>query len=150
MTGELCRVTEEVIDAAALVAEVVSPHDGAALLFLGVVRDHNDGRDVTHLEYDAYIEMAERMLETIVAEARARWDTGEIRVVHRVGRLEIGEASVAIAVASPHRDEAYQASRYVIEELKKRAPIWKREGYVESDSTWLGGIEPASGRTIDA
>ena len=138
-----CRVVAEPIDGCALLAETVSPRDGAALLFLGVVRNHNEGQDVAGLEYEAYTEMAASVLEAVVAEACERWDTGEIRVVHRIGSLRIGEASVAIAVASPHRDAAYQASRYIIEELKKRAPIWKREGYVAGEKAWLGGWEPA-------
>lgn len=136
------RVTREPIDAAALLASCAAPSDGAVLLFVGVVRDHNEGREVGHLEYEAFAPMAERVLDQIVAEARARWDTGTLAVVHRVGRLEIGEASVAIAVASPHRGDAYEASRYVIEELKKRAPVWKREGYLDGESEWLGGATP--------
>ena len=139
-----CRVVTDPIDGCALLAETISPRDGAALLFLGVVRNHNEGQEVAGLEYEAYVEMAESTLETIVAEARERWDTGDIRVVHRVGALRIGEASVAIVVASPHRDAAYTASRYIIEELKQRAPIWKREGYVAGEKSWLGGWEPAA------
>lgn len=142
-----CRIIRDPIDAAALLARSTAPSDGAALLFLGVVREQNEGRAVSHLEYEAYAPMAERVLGEIVAEARARWETGEIAVVHRVGRLEIGEASVAIVVAAPHRGDAYEASRYVIEQLKQRVPIWKREGYLEGDSEWLGGHwpEPAAG-----
>jgi molybdopterin synthase catalytic subunit len=138
-----CRVVAEPIQVETLLDGLASSGDGAALLFVGVVRDHNEGLPVTHLEYDAYREMAERTLATIAEEAKQRWGTGEIRVVHRVGRLEIGETSVAIAVASAHRDAAYSASRYVIEELKRRAPIWKREGYASGHSTWLGGVQPA-------
>lgn len=142
MARPVCRVTRGPIDPAALLDGVVSPSDGAALLFWGVVRNRNDGRAVTHLEYEAYAEMAEATLAEIVAEARERWEVGEIGVVHRIGRLEVGEGSVAIAVASPHRAEAYEVSRYVIEELKRRVPIWKREGYAEGGSEWLGGHEP--------
>jgi molybdopterin synthase catalytic subunit len=149
MTESVTRVTGDPIDGPALLDGLASSHDGAALLFLGVVRDHHEGRDVAHLEYEAYVEMAERTLAEIAAEAAGRWETGEIRVVHRLGRLEVGEASVAIAVASPHRDGAYQASRYIIEELKKRAPIWKREGYVEGESEWLSGTEPVPRDTQD-
>jgi molybdopterin synthase catalytic subunit len=149
MSAPRCRVTSEPIDGCALLAETISPSDGAGLLFLGVVRNHNEGQEVGHLEYEAYVEMAESTLEAVVAEARDRWETGAIRVVHRIGRLEIGEASVAIAVASPHRDAAYSASRYIIEELKKRAPIWKREGYLAGDSVWLSGNEPAANRSVE-
>lgn len=145
MSAPRCRVVEEPIDAAALLAGAAGPGDGCAILFLGTVRDRNEGREVGHLEYRAYRPMAERVLEEIVREAEGRWEVGEMRVVHRVGRLEIGEASVAIVVAAPHRGDAYEASRYVIEELKKRVPIWKREGYLEGDSEWLPGATPAPG-----
>jgi len=138
------RVTREPIDAAALLRQVVAPSDGAALLFWGVVRAEHGGRAVSHLEYEAYAPMAEAKLAEIAAEARERWSTGEIAVVHRVGRLEVGEASVAIVVASPHRAEAYEASRYVIEELKRRVPVWKREGYVDGDSEWVAGFTPVA------
>ena len=143
MSGPVCRITRDPIDASGLLAECASPRDGAVLLFLGVVRDHNEGRDVGHLDYEAFAPMAERVLSQIVEEARARWEVGAMTVEHRVGRLQIGEASVAIVVAAPHRGEAYEASRYVIEELKKRAPIWKREGYLDGEAEWLGGSTPA-------
>lgn len=136
------RVTTEPIDTAALLAGATSPSDGAALLFLGVVRNRNEGREVVRLEYEAYAPMAEAEMERIAAEAAARWETGAISMVHRVGLLEIGEPSVAIAVAAPHRGDAYEASRYVIEELKKRVPVWKREGYVDGPSEWLRGHPP--------
>lgn len=140
-------VTRDPIDPAGMLTAAASAADGAVLLFLGLVRNHNEGREVGHLEYEAYAEMAERVLEEVAEEARTRWDTGEIRVVHRLGRLEVGEASVAILVASAHRDAAYSASRHIIEELKKRAPIWKREGYTEGDSEWLGGAVPPAGNS---
>lgn len=145
MAPALCRITRDPLDPAELIGAVASAGDGAVLLFWGIVRDNHEGRAVLHLDYDAYPEMAEATLMQIVGEARARWPVGEIAVVHRIGRLEIGEASVGIAVASPHRAEAYEASRYVIEELKRRAPVWKREGYVEGDSRWLGGATPPPG-----
>lgn len=143
--GVACRVVRDPIDPCGLLESVVSPQDGAALLFWGVVRNHNAGREVGSLEYEAYAEMAERVLEEIAQEARERWATGAIAVVHRIGALEVGEGSVAIAVASPHRAAAYDASRYVIEELKKRVPIWKREGYLDGtgEREWLGGETPA-------
>jgi molybdopterin synthase catalytic subunit len=113
------------------------------LLFWGVVRNENDGREVNGLEYEAYAGMAEAKLREIVAEAAQRWSVGEIAVVHRIGKLNVGEASVGIAVAAPHRAEAYEASRYMIEELKRRVPIWKREHYLDGPSAWLGGSVPA-------
>lgn len=136
------RITRDPIDAAALLRETVAASDGAALLFWGVVRNEHEGRPVSHLEYEAYAPMAEAKLREIAGEARERWATGEISVVHRVGRLEVGEASVAIVVASPHRAEAYEASRYVIEELKRRVPVWKREGYADGESRWVPGFTP--------
>ncbi len=138
-----CRIISQPIDAATLLAEVATPSDGAVLLFWGVVRNENDGREVNGLEYEAYAEMAEAKLREIVAEAAQRWSVGEIAVVHRIGKLNVGEASVGIAVAAPHRAEAYEASRYVIEELKRRVPIWKREHYLDGPSAWLGGSVPA-------
>jgi molybdopterin synthase catalytic subunit len=135
-------ITEQPLDAARLLADSVHAEDGAALLFWGVVRNENDGRPVSHLEYHAYADMAERMMQRIAEEAISRFGVGDVRVVHRVGRLGIGEASVAICVASPHRGQAYEASRYVIEELKRRVPIWKREGYTDGDSDWVAGFTP--------
>lgn len=142
MPGQRCRITSEPIDVSALLEDSVGDADGAAILFLGTVRNHNDGREVGHLDYQAYPEMAEKVLEEIVSEAEDRWEVGRMTVVHRIGRLEIGDASVAIVVASPHRGDAYDASRYIIEELKKRVPIWKREGYLSGESEWLMGTTP--------
>jgi molybdopterin synthase catalytic subunit len=137
-------VTSQPIDPARLLGDSLSPDDGAAVLFWGVVRNRNEGRAVSHLEYSAYAEMAERMMRRIAEEAIARYGVGDVRVVHRVGTLAIGEASVGIAVASPHRAEAYEASRYVIEELKRRVPVWKREGYVDGESEWVPGFTAAA------
>lgn len=136
-----CVVTTAPIDPCAFLGEIAAASDGAVLLFLGVVRNHNDGRAVEYLDYQAYPPMAESVLREIADEAERRWETGEISVTHRYGRLAIGEVSVAIAIAAPHRGDAYDASRYIIEELKKRVPIWKREGYVDGESEWLRGNE---------
>jgi len=143
VTANLARVTDVPIDPASMLGGALSPDDGAALLFWGVVRNENDGRAVSSLEYSAYAEMAEREMMRIADEARARFGTGAIHVVHRIGLLQVGEASVAISVASPHRGEAYEASRYVIEELKRRVPVWKREGYVDGETEWVPGFTPA-------
>jgi molybdopterin synthase catalytic subunit len=141
--GNFALVTPDPIDPARMLGGALSPADGAALLFWGVVRRENDGRAVSSLEYSAYAPMAEREMLRIADEARERFGTGAIHVVHRVGLLQIGEASVAIAVASPHRAEAYEASRYVIEQLKQRVPVWKREGYVDGETGWVPGFTPA-------
>jgi molybdopterin synthase catalytic subunit len=121
-----------------------SSADGAVLLFLGVVRDHNDGRSVRGMVYEAYQEMAEDVLGRIAEEAEERFGTDRILVLHRVGELGVGEVSTAIAVATPHREEAYGASRYIIEEIKKRLPVWKQEEYVDGERAWVRGHVPGS------
>lgn len=135
-------ITTEPLDPTAILDMVGAEEDGAVLLFLGIVRDHNDGRRVSGMRYDAYVPMAEKVLGEIAAEAAARLGTDRIVVAHRIGELQIGEASVAIAVSSPHRAVAYEASRYVIEEIKKRLPVWKEEHYIEGDARWLDGQVP--------
>jgi molybdopterin synthase catalytic subunit len=128
------RLTREPIDLPALLA--TSPADGALALFVGVVRNENAGRRVTHLEYEAYEEMALPLLEQLEAECRRGWPVTDVRMVHRLGRLEIGDASVAIAVASPHRAEAFAACRHAIDALKRTVPIWKKEHF-EGGAVWL-------------
>ena len=131
------------LDPSALLAEVASSANGASILFVGTVREVNDGRAVSGIEYTAYETMAVHELEAIVAEAAARFGTNDIVVAHRVGRLGLGEASVVIVVAHPHRAEAYDASRFVIEELKRRVPIWKREEYLDGTREW---VDPTAAR----
>jgi molybdopterin synthase catalytic subunit len=135
-------IVDRPIDAGALLGEVAHHRNGATVLFMGTVREVNDGEAVSGLDYSAYAGMAETELATIVTEASQRWRTTDIVVEHRVGSLALGEESVAIAVAHPHRGEAYEASRYIIEELKKRLPVWKREHYLDGRSEW---VENASG-----
>lgn len=125
------------LDPCALLAEVANAANGASVLFVGTVRNVNDDVPVSGLDYTAYNAMAERELGAIVREAVQRWKTSDIVVEHRIGALDLGEASVAIAAAHPHRGEAFEASRYIIEELKKRLPIWKREHYVDGRSEWV-------------
>ena len=112
--------------------------DGAIVTFLGLVRNHNVGRRVRYLEYDAYEPLAQKTFERIAAEVRDRWPGAQLALHHRVGRLEIGEASVAIAAASAHRGDAYAACRYAIERVKQIAPIWKRE-FFEGGDSWIEG-----------
>ena len=131
------RLTREPIDPAALVREVAGPANGAILLFLGVVRDVNDGRAVTGIDYSAYESMAEREMRDIVGEAAERFGTGDLVIEHRLGELALEEASVGIAVAHPRRGGAYEVSRWLIEELKRRVPIWKREQYVDGTREWV-------------
>lgn len=135
-------ITGAVIDPQAVLAMVGSPADGAVVLFLGTVREHNEGRTVNGMRYDAFAEMAEPELRNIAAEAAARAGSDRIAVVHRIGELSIGDVSVAIAVSSPHRAESFDAARYVIEQIKLRLPVWKQEHYVEGSSEWLAGAAP--------
>jgi molybdopterin synthase catalytic subunit len=112
--------------------------DGAVTSFLGLVRDHNLGRRVQHLEYEAYEPLALRALERIASEASTRWPDVRMAIHHRIGRIEIGDASVAIAAASPHRGHAFSACRYAIERIKQIAPIWKRE-FFDGGDVWIEG-----------
>jgi molybdopterin synthase catalytic subunit len=130
-------IVDRPISAQMLLSEVANHRHGATVLFVGTVRDTNDGSPVSGLDYSSYTGMAEQELAAIVLEACERWDTSDIVVEHRIGSLALGEASVVIAVAHPHRSEAYEASRYVIEELKKRLPVWKREHYLDGRSEWV-------------
>jgi len=139
MRPGMILLVREPVDVAAL--QDVASRDGALCLFLGVVRDENEGRRVLRLEYEAYEDMALPLMEEIAAEARRQFGVGEVRIVHRLGRLEIGEVSVAVAAASPHRAEAFAACRYAIDTLKARVPIWKKEFYADG-AVWRD--EPAA------
>lgn len=132
------RIVEEPIDVGTLITEAFRPNCGAVTTFIGTTRiDENSGASVEYLEYEAYRPMADRKLEEIGAEIRERWEVGHIAIVHRLGRVDPGEPSVVILVASPRRAPAFEASRYAIERIKAIVPIWKREvwsdGYV-----WVG------------
>ncbi len=132
---DLVVVGPEPIDASGLIEFVTAPQCGAVALFLGTVRDHSAGKEgVTHLEYEAYDDVVEQKIQEIVDEARQKWSLERVAAVHRVGSLKVGESSVAVAVGSGHREEAFIAARYVIDELKARVPIWKKEH-------WPGGAE---------
>ena len=135
-------IVREPIDPAHVLTLIGADEDGASLLFLGVVRDHNDGRSVGGVRYDTYEEMAAEVLSEIVSEAARSAGTDRVAAIHRVGELKVGEVSVAIAVSSPHRAEAYEASRYIIEEIKKRLPVWKKERYSDGSEEWVEGRTP--------
>lgn len=132
------------IDVAVLANEVASTSNGATVVFIGTVRDVNDGRAVTGMAYSAYRGMAERELSDIAREAGEQFDITDIVVEHRLGALELGEASVVIATAHPHRGAAYAANRYVIEQLKRRVPIWKLEHYVDGTREWVDPTRQAA------
>jgi len=133
------RVGGEPIDAAALIDEVARPDSGATVLFMGTVRDHSPGKtEVSHLDYEVYAGVVEEKIGEIVDEATAKWPLLSVVVEHRSGVVVTGEASVAVSVSSAHRSDAFEAARYLIDELKARAPIWKKEH-------WPGGAEWSRG-----
>jgi molybdopterin synthase catalytic subunit len=131
-------ITSDALDVMALVRVVDARGSGAIATFLGLVRDRNQGRAVTHLIYEAYEPLADRALERIVTEVGERWPSAKLALHHRIGRLEIGEASIAIAAASAHRADAFAACRYAIERVKQIVPIWKHE-FFEGGDVWIEG-----------
>jgi molybdopterin synthase catalytic subunit len=140
-------ITREPIAPAEVLALVAHGSHGATVLFLGHVRDVNEGRPVTGVHYEAYLEMAERTLHDIATEVSTRLDSEQLAVVHRIGELGVGELSLAIAVSAPHRGEAFAACRAALEEIKRRLPIWKEEHYADAGRRWLPGDMAAGGGT---
>ncbi len=136
----LIRVTDSPLDPSEAIAAVASPAAGAIDVFLGVVRNENLGRAVDHLVYDAYLSMAEREMEAIAREACARFGVIDCAILHRTGRLGIGETSLVAAVSSGHRAEAFAACRWIVDELKRRVPIWKKEVWSDGEE-WIEGPE---------
>ena len=132
------QITRDALDRDALVAAVSHPGVGGIVIFEGVVRDNARGKQVRYLEYDVYPEMAIRQIRAIIAEAEKRWGVERVAVAHRIGRIEIGEASVMIVVATPHRAEAFEACRYIIDTLKTTVPIWKKEVATDGEE-WVEG-----------
>jgi molybdopterin synthase catalytic subunit len=141
----MIRLTNEPIDYALLTESVRSSDSGAVVLFLGTVRELTDGRRTIALDYDAYAPMAEAKLSELEIQARARWPIDKVAIVHRTGRLELGEVSVAVAVSCPHRHEAFEAARFLIDELKVTVPIWKKENWSDGTTEWIHpGVTPAT------
>lgn len=143
----MARLTTERLDPDRLLREVAATDRGGIALFIGTVRDHHQGKPVVRLEYTAYPEMAEAEFGRIVREAEERWPV-RTAVAHRLGLLEVGETSVVVAAGGAHRDEAFAACRYVIEELKRRVPIWKREHYASGAPGWVESA--ADSASVDA
>lgn len=133
----MIRLTPDVIDHHALTEMVRRDHCGAVVTFLGTVRDLTDGRETVALDYEAYPGMAEKKLTEIELDVRSRWPVGDIVMVHRVGRLTVGEVSVAVAVSCPHRAQAFEACRHAIDRLKELVPIWKRENWADGKTEWV-------------
>ncbi len=140
-------ITRE-IDPASLINEVGSPQCGAISLFIGTVREVNDGRSVTAIEYSVYKSMADAELERILDEAEERFGVSALVVEHRIGLLGLGDVSVAIAAAHAHRAPALDCIRYVIEEIKTRVPIWKKEHYVDGTREWVDPTRAAQASSV--
>lgn len=135
------RLSDTPIDVAGLQARLRDPRAGACASFEGWVRDHNDGRGVEGLRYEAYVDLAEREGEAILGEALARFDIVEATCVHRIGTLAIGDMAVWVGASAAHRGAAFEACRWIIDEVKARVPIWKHERYAEGDGGWLHPVD---------
>ena len=141
------KIVDGPIEDIALEDVVRTDADGAVIVFRGVARRFSRGRDVVHLEYEAYPEMAEKVMAQIADEVKARWSVSRVAIVHRTGVLEIGQASVVIAVSAPHRGEAFEAARYAIDRLKELVPIWKKEVWSDG-SQWIGWEHEAHAQAV--
>jgi len=133
----MIQLTHDEIDYTALTESVRSDLCGAVVLFMGTVREMTDGRQTDSLEYEGYPAMAEAKLAKLEAEARSRWPVEGVGIVHRLGKLDKGEISVAVAVSTPHRGQAFEAGRFLIDELKRIVPIWKKELYSDGTTEWV-------------
>ena len=133
----MVELTREAIDTGALLAKASRPEAGAIVLFLGTTRETTAGRRTATLDYEAYDEMAEKQLAELEIEARGRWPLVECLIVHRLGRVPLAEASVAIVVSTPHRAEAFAAGQWLIDSLKRDVPIWKQEHWADGTSEWV-------------
>ena len=131
------KITTDVITGEAVREAVEGPDAGAVVLFFGTVRNNTDGRPVKCLEYEAYPPMAEKKMAEIAQEISDKWGLDRVAMVHRVGKLEIGEVSVAVAVASPHRKDGFEACKYAMDRLKQIVPIWKREVWADGEAEWV-------------
>ncbi len=135
---KLLGLTEKPINTQSLVKAIWSPAAGALATFEGRVRNRNRGREVIGICYEAYVAMAEKQIEALAGMVKSRWMTDQIAIVHRLGDLEVGEVAVAVVVGAPHRDAAFEACRFAIDQLKVRVPIWKKERYLQGEA-WLHG-----------
>ncbi|QDU64099.1 Molybdopterin synthase catalytic subunit [Planctomycetes bacterium Pan216] len=142
----MIKLTKDTIDYHQLVEEARGNAFGAVVLFLGTVREMSEGRRVDALDYDAYPPMAEKELRGVVDEARQRWPLGEVSVIHRYGHLDLGDIAVAVVTASAHRAEAFAGAQWIMETIKERVPIWKRENWSDGSARW---VHPQSAPTND-
>jgi len=144
----LVQITEEPIDEQAAIQHVASPDCGALLVFHGVVRDHHQGRAVARIDYHCYREMAERELRAVAETAARDHDLQHLALIHRVGEVAVGEASLLVVAATPHRREAFEGILSLVDDLKRRVPIWKKE-YGPDGTHWVDGVLPGAGRPLD-
>ncbi len=133
----IVELTNDPIDSQALVERVSTPSCGAVCLFLGTVREFTQDKKTTHLVYEAYPEMALKQMRAILEEAAARWPIPRLGVIHRLGPMGLGEVSIAVAVATPHRGESFEACRWIMDTLKERVPIWKQEHWSDGSTEWV-------------
>jgi len=135
--GDLFQITDKPIQTEEVISRVHGNEYGGVVVFIGKVRSHSHGKEVLHLEYDAYPEMAEKKMREIAAEIKDKWGLNEVAFCHRTGRLEVGETAIVIAVAAPHRREAFAACQYAIDSIKKKVPVWKKEVWADGE-VWVG------------
>ena len=133
----MISLTHSPIDPSAILAQVASNDAGAVVLFLGTTREITKGRQTASLDYECYPQMAEAKLAELEAQAREKWPLVHVAIVHRLGRLGLGEASIAIAVSSPHRQAAFEAGKWLIDTIKEDVPIWKQENWSDGTSEWV-------------
>ena len=133
------RITKSPIDPSEVLASVQDPAAGGSVLFVGTVRNHAGGRSVTGLAYDVYREMAEKKMSEVEEQVRGRWPVRRVAMVHRYGELRVGEVSVAVAVSSDHRADAFKACRYAIDSIKRMLPLWKKERLKSGEDSWVKG-----------
>ena len=133
----MIQLTDEPIDATRLLQRVSSPDAGAVVLFLGTTRQWTDQRETVALDYECYREMAEKKLSQMASAAQEKWEITQSAIVHRLGRVNVGDVSVAIAVSAPHRQNAFEAGRWLIDTVKKEVPIWKKENWADGTSEWV-------------
>lgn len=140
----LFRVTPQPLNVEESIKAVSHPSTGAVVVFLGVVRGHNLGRRVIQLHYEAYSEMAQKVMEELAQEAQERFALKDVAILHRIGTLQVGDISLVVAVSSPHRKEAFRAGEWLVDCLKERLPIWKKEVF-EGGEEWIEGTLPLTG-----
>jgi molybdopterin synthase catalytic subunit len=133
----MISITSATLDAGPLNEFVTTDSDGAIVTFLGVTRNHNEGRQVSYLEYEAFQPMAEQQIAVIIAEMQSKWEIGRVAVAHRTGRVDIGQTSMVLAVGAPHRRPAFEAALYFVDRLKEVVPIWKKEHF-QGGEVWIG------------